>query len=356
MEFKDFLIRAVESGASDLFLIAGGPLCNRVNKEIVPLTKERLTAKDCEQLISAMYRIADRPINQLKERGDDKFSFSIEGLARFRMSAYLQRGSMAAVIRIVTFGIPSGESMGIPEQVLALADGHAGGLVLLTGAARSGRSTTLACLIDRINKNYHKHIITIEDPIEYLHRDEKSLVSQREVGIDTSDLQCALLGALQQSPDVIALGELDGAETIRTALKTAEMGNLVFAVMNIQDIVYTMERLVNVFPREQRDAIWEQLGTVLKAVVSQQLLPGMDGNLIPVFEILYADKVTRPLICQGKSKQLSEMLAAGNLKNILSLDESIFALYQSKKIGRETALKYAENSELMKRKMWVIDD
>lgn len=356
MDFYEFLSRAVREKASDLFLVAGGPLSERVGKQILPLTRERLTARDCENLVAALYRFADRAMDVLKERGDDRFSFSAEGLARFRVSAYKQRGSLAAVIRIVTFGIPNGKKMGIPDEVLALADEPSGGLVLLTGAVRSGKSTTLACLLDRINKNYNRHIITIEDPIEYLHRDEKSLVSQREVGMDTEDFQYALSFALQQSPDVIALGALDKPETIQTALGAAEMGNLVFAVANTQDTVHTMERLVKVFPREQRDMIWEQMGAVLKAVVSQQLLPGTVDHLIPAFEIMYADGVTRPLICQGDTKQLSEILVSGNLKNMLSLDQSIFALYQNKKINRESALKYAKNPDLLKRKMWVIDD
>lgn len=356
MDFYEYLSRAVKDNASDLFLVAGGPLSERVGKRILPLTQDRLSAQDSELLVAALYRFASRSMDMLKERGDDRFSFSAEGLARFRVSAYKQRGSMAAVIRVVTFGIPKGEQLGIPEQVLRFADESAGGLVLLTGSARSGRSTTLACLIDQINKKYDKHIITIEDPIEYLHRNEKSLVSQREVGIDTEDFQSALTFALQQSPDVIALGEMEQIETIRLALGAAEMGNLVFAIMNTTDSVHAMERLIKVFPREQRDMIWEQLGTVLKAVIMQQLLPGNDANLIPAFEILYVDKVTQPFILQGESKQLAEMLKSGGLKNVLSMDQSIFNLYQHKKVNRENALKYATNPDLMKRKMWVIDD
>ena len=207
------------------------------------------------------------------ERGDDDFSFSVPGLARFRVNVYRQRGSMAAVIRVVAFDIPNWMDLSIPEEVMKLSElSH--GMVLVTGTAGSGKSTTQACIIDRINRTRECHIITLEDPIEYLHRDRRSIVSQREMAIDTQDYPSALRACLRQAPDVILLGEMRDQDTIHTAMTAAETGHLLIATLHTKGAVNTIDRIVDTFPSGQQDQVRVQLSMVLRTVVSQQLLPG----------------------------------------------------------------------------------
>ena len=217
MELVEYLKQAVADRASDLFIVAGGVVSEKVEGRLRPIGTERVFPPETEHLISEIYKLANRPMDRYQAAGDDDFSFAVPGLARFRVNAYRQRGSMAAVVRVVSFEIPDWKSMGIPEAVMDLADtGH--GMVLVTGTAGSGKSTTQACIIDRINRTREAHIITLEDPIEFLHRDQRSIVSQREIAIDTADYLSALRACLRQAPDVILLGEMRDHETIRTAM------------------------------------------------------------------------------------------------------------------------------------------
>lgn len=209
----DYLDRAVKDNASDLFIVAGGPVCEKLNKQIISIGEERILPKDSEELITQLYAQAQRPMDRYLREGDDDFSFSVGGLARFRVNTYRQRGSLAAVVRVVAFGIPDWQELHIPPQVMELAN-LTDGMVLVTGTAGSGKSTTQACVIDRINRTRECHIITLEDPIEYLHRDRKSIVSQREISIDTEDYPSALRACLRQAPDVILLGEMRDQATI----------------------------------------------------------------------------------------------------------------------------------------------
>ena len=247
-----------------------------------PLDDRRLLPPDTQELISQLYTLAERSMNRYLDRGDDDFSFAITGLARFRVSAYRQRGSLAVVIRVVSFSIPNWEQLNIPAEVMALAEvSH--GMILVTGTAGSGKSTTQACIIDRINHNRDCHIITLEDPIEHLHRNDRSIISQREIAIDTEDYLSGLRACLRQAPDVILLGEMRDAETIRTAMTAAETGHTVIATLHTKGTANSIDRIIDAFPAEQQGQIRVQLAAVLHTVVSQQLLPGTAGKQEPAF-------------------------------------------------------------------------
>ena len=349
-ELLDYLKYAVKDRASDVFIVAGGPVCEKLDKQVHALGKEKLLPVDTSRLITDIYAQAGRPMNLFLERGDDDFSFSVPGLARFRVNTYRQRGSMATVIRVVQFGIPNWEELNIPPQVMELAEATSG-LVLVSGTAGSGKSTTQACVIDRINCTRRCHIITMENPIEYLHRNEQSIVSQREIAIDTVDYHSALRGALRQAPDVLLLGEMRDHETIRTAMTAAETGHLVIATLHTKGAVNTVDRIVDAFPSEQQGPIRAQLSMVLKTVVSQQLLPGTDGRLTPAFEIMHTNSAVRSLIRDSKSHQIDNVISSGSAEGMMSMDQSILKLYQQGQITKETALEYADNPDQMKRRM-----
>ena len=240
-QLLDHLKRAVDDGASDLFIVAGGPVSEKLDKRMIAISEEKVFPKETAQLMAELYAQAGRSMESFLNRGDDDFSFSLPGLARFRVNAYKQRGSLAAVVRIVAFDIPSYLELGIPNQVMDLADVQHG-MILVTGTAGSGKSTTQACIIDRINHTRQAHIITLEDPIEYLHRNQRSIVSQREIAIDTADYLSALRSCLRQAPDVILLGEMRDHETIRTAMTAAETGHLLIATLHTKGAVNTVDR------------------------------------------------------------------------------------------------------------------
>ena len=280
--------------------------------------------------------------------GDDDFSFAVPGLARFRVNAYRQRGSMAAVIRLVSFDIPDWQKIGIPADVMDLADTESG-LILVTGTAGSGKTTTQACIIDRINKTRECHIVTLEDPIEYLHRHQKSIVSQREVAIDTKDYLSALRATVRQAPDVILLGEMRDPETIRTAISAAETGHLVLATLHTKGAVNAIDRIIDAFPSTQQSQVRVQLATVLKTVVSQQLLPDDQGGQVPACEILRCTGAIRSLIRDNKNHQIDNVIASGAREGMCSMDQAILSLYRAGKIRRETAIHYADNPEQMQR-------
>ena len=266
------------------------------------------------------------------------------------MNAYRQRGSLAAVVRLVAFDIPDYRALRIPEQVMDLAD-LAHGMVLVTGTAGSGKSTTQACIIDRINRTREAHIITLEDPIEYLHRDRRSIVSQREIAIDTTDYLSALRACLRQAPDVILLGEMRDHETIRTAMTAAETGHLLIATLHTNGAVNTIDRIIDAFPSTQQSQIRVQLSMVLRTVVSQRLLPDVDGELVPAYELMHMNAAIRSMIRDCKNHQIDNVIAAGGGEGMKAMDQSIPEPYQAGTITRETALDYADHPEQMLRRM-----
>lgn len=349
-ELLDYLKRAVEDNASDLFIVAGGPVCEKLDKKLIPIGTDRVMPKDAEELVTQLYAQAGRPRDVFLQDGDDDFSFSVAGLARFRVNTYRQRGSMAAVVRVVAFGIPDWQSLHIPPQVMDLA-GLTHGMVLVTGTAGSGKSTTQACVIDRINQTRSGHIITLEDPIEYLHRNAKSIVSQREISIDTQDYLAALRACLRQAPDVILLGEMRDHETIRTAMTAAETGHLLIATLHTKGAVNTVDRIVDSFPSTQQEQVRSQLSMVLHTVVSQQLLPDKDGGMVPAYEIMQMNNAIRSLIRDNKTHQIDNAIAAGGAEGMISMDQSILTLYKAGDITMETALEYSDNPDQLRRRL-----
>ena len=349
-ELLDYLKRAVADQASDLFIVAGGPVCEKLDKRMCPIGENRILPDESERLITDLYARANRSMDRYLHCGDDDFSFAVAGLARFRVNAYRQRGSLAAVVRVVSFDIPDWQALRIPPQVMDLA-GTAHGMVLVTGTAGSGKSTTQACIIDRINATRDAHIITLEDPIEYLHRDKRSIVSQREIAIDTEDYLSALRACLRQAPDVILLGEMRDHETIRTAMTAAETGHLLIATLHTKGTVNTIDRIVDSFPSGQQGQVRVQLSMVLRTVVSQQLLPDAKGGLVPAYEIMHMNSAIRSLIRDSKSHQIDNAIAAGGAEGMITMDQSILNLYQAGEITKETALDHADNPEQLRRRM-----
>ncbi len=346
----DYLTRAVQEEASDLFIVPGAPVSIKVDGQLVHVGQEKIMPAQGEELIGEIYAAAQRDIGQYHSTGDDDFSFSVPGLARFRVNTYRQRGSCAAVIRVVAFSIPDWRQMGIPEQVMDLAD-QTDGMVLVCGTAGCGKSTTLACLIDRINRQRACHIVTLEDPIEYLHRNQKSIVSQREIAVDTRDYLSALRACLRQAPDVIQLGEMRDLETIRTAMTAAETGHLLLATLHTKGAVNTIDRIVDAFPADQQEQIRIQLSAVLRTVVYQQMLPDVNGELVPAFEIMNMTGAIRSMIRDGKSHQIAGAIASGAGDGMVCMDQSVFQLYRAGRISRQTALEYAEHPEQMLRRL-----
>ncbi len=349
-ELVDYLEQAVEDQASDLFIVAGGPVCEKVEGHLRPISGEKVFPAETERLIMGLYDMADRSMDVYRTAGDDDFSFAVPGLARFRVNAYRQRGSLAAVVRLVAFEIPDYRALRIPEQVMELAN-LSDGMVLVTGTAGSGKSTTQACIIDRINRTREAHIITLEDPIEYLHRDQRSIVSQREIAIDTMDYLSALRACLRQAPDVILLGEMRDHETIRTAMTAAETGHLLIATLHTKGAVNTIDRIIDAFPSTQQSQIRVQLSMVLRTVVSQRLLPDVNGELVPAYEIMHMNAAIRSMIRDCKNHQIDNAIAAGSGEGMKAMDQSILELYQAGTITRETALDYADHPEQMLRRM-----
>ena len=350
IEIREILKTGLEMGGSDIFVIPGSPVSLKRGGEIFGISTERVMPDSSRELLEQIYQLADRDIRGLQERGDDDFSFSVKGAGRFRCNAYKQRSSLAAVLRIVTFGLPDSQRMHIPEAVMNLYR-QKNGMILVTGPAGSGKTTTLACLIDRINQMRSGHIITIEDPIEYIHSHQSCLVSQRELNLDTESYGTALRAALRQTPDVILLGEMRDFETIQTALTAAETGQLLLSTLHTVGAAKTIDRIVDVFPAGQQAQVRVQLSLVLRAVVSQRLLPAVDGGLEPVFEIMIVNPAIQNMIREGKIHQMDNVIYSGGEAGMQTMDSDILRLYKAGRITRETALTYAVNPELLGRKL-----
>ncbi|MCL2755186.1 MAG: PilT/PilU family type 4a pilus ATPase [Oscillospiraceae bacterium] len=348
--FSELLKDAVAKKASDIFIMPGLGLSLKVGGEIVVSDKTMLMPEDAERIIKEAYVMAERDHVRLIETGDDDFSVSVKGLSRFRISAYKQRGSLAAVIRVVPFDIPAYKDLNIPEAVIGISE-KTKGLVLVTGPAGGGKSTTLACVINRINNNRSGHIITLEEPIEYLHRNEKSIISQREIKADTEGYVPALRAALRQSPDVILVGEMRDYETISTAMTAAETGHLVISTLHSVGAANTVNRIIDVFASNQQNQIRVQLSQLLQSVISQKLIPCVNGGLVPAFEIMHCNNAIRNMIRESKIHQIDTVINSSAAEGMVSMDNSILKLYKSGQISKENALAFAETPELMERKL-----
>ncbi len=351
MDIKKIFRDAASIGISDMFVIAGKPVSYRSNDRIMELDDYIMMPADTETFIRQIYEIAERNIAHLLEHGDDDFSFAIPGISRFRVNAYKQRNSLAAVIRIITFELPSYQDMHIPDYVISTGT-LSKGLVLVTGPAGSGKSTTLACIIDQINHTQQKHIITLEDPIEYLHKHDRSIVTQREINTDTDGYLPALRASLRQSPDVILLGEMRDYETMQVAVTAAETGHLVFSTLHTIGATNTIDRIIDVFPANQQQQISIQLSLTLKVIISQQFVPDIDGNLIPAFEILTLTPAIRNMIRDNKIPQIEGILYSSmNDISMMSMDTCLLNMYHQGKITRETALNYATNTDMQSKRL-----
>lgn len=351
MILSDILQAAIDQKASDVFILPGSPVSMRVRGKVIAIHEEKVMPQEVEVLIQSIYDAAfKRDINIVKSTGDDDFSFSFPSLGRFRCNAYKQRGTLAAVLRIVAFGLPDPVHMNIPDVVMNLADFRRG-FVLVTGSAGSGKSTTLACLLDRINKERYDHIITLEDPIEFIHPHKNSIVSQREVPNDTQSYSAALRAALRQAPNVILLGEMRDHETIQTALTAAETGQLIFSTLHTVGASKTVDRIVDSFPAQQQQQIKLQLSMVLQGVVSQQLIPTLDGGMTPAFEVMRVNSAIQNLIRDGKMHQIDNVIFSGAAEGMQSMDSDLLRLYKEGKISKENAITYASNPDMQAKKI-----
>ena len=345
----EVLRRALENHGSDVFIVPGSPIMTKSSGRLIQISDEKLLPPDVEILVSRAYELAGRDRETLEAEGDDDFSFAVAHLSRFRCNTYHQRGSLALTCRVVAFGLPDPKERHIPEVVLKLADLRSG-MILVTGPAGNGKSTTLACLIDRINQSRSGHIITIEDPIEYLHPHKLCLVSQREVPEDASSFARAVRAALREAPDVIMLGEMRDVETISTAITAAETGHLLISTLHTLGAAKTIDRVIDAFAAEQQNQVRTQLSMVLRAVVSQRLLLGTDGVLYPVFEVMTVTPAIQNLIREGKTHQIDNAISGAG-SEMLSMDSELARLARENKITKEMARAYALHPETMERQM-----
>ena len=346
----EWLERAVSEGASDVFIGAGRSISFKKNGVIVHQDGGFISPTEAEKLITDLYEMANRQMNKYFETGDDDFPVTISGLARFRVNTYRQRSTMAAIIRVVLFSIPDYKNLFIPDEVMTIASENTG-LVLVTGPAGGGKSTTLACIIDAINNTRNCHIITLEDPIEFLHRDKESLVSQREISTDTDSYRIALRACLRQVPDIILLGEMRDYETIKTAITAAETGHLVISTLHTVGAANTIDRVIDIFPPEQQQQIRVQLSMVLRMVVSQRLLPNISGESIPVFEIMRVNNAISNIIREAKTHQIDGIIQTSAQDGMIGMDAYILKLYRKGDITAETALNNASNPDQLQRQM-----
>lgn len=351
MNVMELLTLAVEKDAADIFLIPGMPFSYKIGGKIIYQGDVRIMPDEMEHMIAQIYELAkNRNMDKVRTHGDDDFSFAIPGVSRFRANIFRQRGSLAGIIRVVRFELPDPKKLHLPDCILDVA-GLTKGMVLVTGPAGSGKSTTLACIIDEINKSRNAHVITLEDPIEYLHKHKQSVVTQREVVTDTDSYVSGLRASLRQAPDVILLGEMRDYETISIAMTAAETGHLMLSTLHTIGAANTIDRVIDAFPPSQQQQIRTQLAMVLTGVISQQLIPTVDGGVMPAFEIMFLNNAIRNMIRESKIHQIDGVIATSQEEGMISMDNSLIKMYRDGVITRENAVAYSSNSELMERKL-----
>lgn len=346
---NDIINTAIKAGSSDIHITTQRPASCRVHGKLFTMDKEPITNEMLEQMIQPFFEI--KGVKQrLEEFGEADFAISFSDTARFRVNLFKQKGEYAVVMRLLPTQMPDPDALGLPESVQNFRHLKRG-LVLVTGETGSGKSTTLASLINKINNEYQKHIITIEDPIEFVHQHRMSVVNQREIGIDTMSFANALRAALREDPDVVLVGEMRDLETIETALTAAETGHLVFSTLHTNSAPSTIDRIVDVFPANQQDQIRVQLANVLEGIVCQQLIPRREGNgRVAAHEVLVSNSAIRNLIREGKSFQLTSQLQTGRKQGMQTMDDSLYALYEQKKIFAEDAVRFAFDPDGMSKK------
>ncbi len=347
---EEILRVAQNAGASDVHFTVGVPPKMRVNGNLIAIEGYPvLSPADTLDMLLDVLSEAQR--DRFEERGEIDLSLSISGCGRFRVNVFKQRGTTAMAFRVVNTEIPEPEKLGVPPSVVDLYQ-RKRGLILVTGPTGSGKSTTLAAIIDKINSNRDAHIITLEDPIEYVHRHKLSMVNQREIGLDTQSYANALRAALREDPDVILVGEMRDFETISIAITAAETGHLVLSTLHTIGAASTVDRVIDVFPPHQQQQIRVQLSNVLEAVISQQLIPTADGRgRVAAFEVMHANHAVRNLIREGKSHQLASIIQTNRKMGMITMDEALSQLYYSGRIDRDLAIQFAQDPDGMAMKL-----
>lgn len=344
----EILRMSVEEKASDIHFTAGCPPYYRIDGVLTPLKGDKLQPTDLEALLLPI--LDSRHRNELETNGQTDLAYAIPGVGRFRVNVYKQRGTLASAMRCLPFSIPDADSLGIPAEVQALT-AKKRGLVLVTGPTGSGKSTTLASLVDIMNRKYPYHIITLEDPIEYLHRHQYSMVNQREIGSDSNDYAQALRAALREDPDVILVGEMRDLETISTALTAAETGHLVLSTLHTIGADKTIDRIIDVFPPNQQQ-VRIQLASVLECIISQQLIRREDGRgRVAALEVLFANTAIRNMIRENKTYQIISTMQTGKRQGMQTMDDAIYELFLRGDISADSAVSYAQKPGEMSGKV-----
>lgn len=347
MDFNELAIKTIDMGASDLHITVGIPPTIRVNGDLQSLGSEKLMPDDTKNLVYQI--LEERHKSTIEENGEVDFSYTIVRKGRFRVNAYKQRNSYGMALRVINSEVPTTEELGLPPAVQELARKRRG-LVLVTGPTGSGKSTTLAAMIDQINQERSCHIMTLEDPIEYLHRHKNSIVNQREIGQDSLSFANGLRASLRQDPDVILVGEMRDLETISIAITAAETGHLVFSTLHTLGAAKTIDRVIDVFPPHQQHQIRTQLSSVMEGVVSQQLLPKADrGGRVASFEIMTGTPAIKSLIREGKTHQMASSIQTGGKFGMQTMDASLMNLYNRGIITRETLTTSAFDRDTVSR-------
>lgn len=350
IKLDNFIKEAMGKGASDIHLTIGRPPTFRIDGKLVLFNDVKLSPQDIEEIVEEIVHEEYKAV--LLKKGEVDFAYSVSRLGRFRVNVFTQRGSYAVALRLLPFEIPKPNMLGIPDSVVEMVNKKRG-LVLVTGATGSGKSTTLASLINEINKKYAYHIITLEDPIEYLHKHDKSIVNQREIGTDTKSYVNALRAALRQDPDVILVGEMRDLDTISIAITAAETGHLVFSTLHTMGAANTIDRIIDVFPPYQQQQIRIQLSTVIECVVCQQLIPTDDGmGRIAAFEVMLANSAIRNLIREAKTYQIPSTIQTTKKSGMQLMDDALYNLFLEGKISGEMAISYAGDPISLQRKVY----
>ena len=351
MTIHDLMKQTVQMKASDLHITVGIPPTIRVNGQLEKISDQILNSADTEAFVKEI--TTDKQFAELKERGEIDFSLSIPGFHRFRLNAYKQRGSYGIAIRVVFSKIPSFDTLGLPPLVKELTK-KSRGLILVTGPTGSGKSTTLACMVDEINRTRDGHIITLEEPIEYFHAHNKSIVNQREIGNDSQTFANALRAALRQDPDVILIGEMRDLETTATAITAAETGHLVLSTLHTIGAAKTIDRIIDQFPPHQQQQVKVQLSMVLQGVISQQLLPVKDhSRRVAAVETMVTTPAIKNMIREGKTHQIDNAIQTGRNMGMISMDTSLLDLYRRNLISMDDLLTYSVDTEYVKKQVGV---
>ncbi|MCH5280679.1 MAG: type IV pilus twitching motility protein PilT [Lachnospiraceae bacterium] len=342
---EEILTVAFNAGASDIHITVGLPPVMRLNGHLMQMDYPVLTANDTLEICVNMLKPKQR--EKFEERGEYDLSVSFPNIGRYRVNVFKQRGCIGIALRTVTTEIPQAEKLGIPQSVIDLHT-RKRGLILVTGPTGSGKSTTLASIIDKINKTRDAHIITLEEPIEYSHEHRMAMVNQREVGQDTESFANALRAALREDPDVILVGEMRDYETISTAITAAETGHLVLSTLHTNDAASTVDRIIDVFPPHQQQQIRTQLAAVLVCIISQSLIPNLDEDgRVAAFEVMHANAAVKNLVREGKTHQLQSIIQTSKREGMCTMDDYLMNLYMARKISKENCIQYAQNPDKM---------